>query len=120
MRLLAGSGVIAMHYIGMSAIEFPADIHWRPAFVAVSLLFAVLPACPALALSVKGRSILSALAAAGLLALSIVSLHFTGMAAMQLTPAPLDLHGGTLLSPTAWQPLSAPDRSPCSPSASRS
>ncbi|MFT4056046.1 MAG: EAL domain-containing protein [Novosphingobium sp.] len=97
--LLAGSGVIAMHYIGMSAIEFPADIRWRPGFVAASLVLAVLPACPALALSVKGRSIASALAAAGLLALSVISLHFTGMAAMQLTPAALDLHGGAMLSP---------------------
>lgn len=97
--LLAGSGIVAMHYIGMSAIEFPAEIHWRPGYVAASLAFAVLPACPALSLSVTGRSIASALAAAGLIALSIICLHFTGMAAMLLIPAQIDLHGGVLLSP---------------------
>ncbi|PNU06240.1 bifunctional diguanylate cyclase/phosphodiesterase [Novosphingobium guangzhouense] len=97
--VIAGSGISAMHYIGMSAIEFPAEINWRAGYVAVSILLAVAPAIPALTLSVKGRTIASAVPAAGLLALSIVGLHFTGMAAMELTPAPLDLRGGALLSP---------------------
>jgi diguanylate cyclase (GGDEF)-like protein/PAS domain S-box-containing protein len=96
--LLGGSGIAAMHYLGMSALELPATIHWRSGYVAASLVFAVLPAYPALALAVRGRSLRSGLLAALLMTLSVVLLHFVGMTAVRLVPAALDLRTGVLLS----------------------
>ncbi|WP_404477423.1 EAL domain-containing protein [Novosphingobium sp. BL-52-GroH] len=96
--LLGGCGIAAMHYIGMSALELPAQIHWRSGYVAVSLLFAVVPMYPALALAVGGRAIRSGVIAGLMMTLSIVLLHFVGMTAARLVPAPLDLRTGVLLS----------------------
>ncbi|HUD29168.1 MAG TPA: EAL domain-containing protein, partial [Novosphingobium sp.] len=97
--LLGGGGIAAMHYIGMSALELPADIRWDRDYVAASLLFAVIPAYPGLALAVGGRSVRSGIAAGLLMTLSIVLLHFTGMTAVRLIPAPLDMRTGILMSP---------------------
>lgn len=97
--VLGGGGIAAMHYIGMSALELPAEMHWSKGYVVASLVFAVLPSYPALALAVRGRTLRSGVAAGLLMTLAIVLLHFTGMAALRLTPAPLDLRNGVLLSP---------------------
>jgi diguanylate cyclase (GGDEF)-like protein/PAS domain S-box-containing protein len=97
--LLGGGGIAAMHYVGMSALEIPADIRWSRGYVALSLLFAVVPTYPALALAVRGRSVRSGIAAGLMMTLSIVLLHFTGMTAVKLIPAPLDLRTGVLMSP---------------------
>ncbi len=98
--LLSGGGVAVMHYCGMSALELPAHIRWRGDYVAASLAFAVLLTYPALALAIHGRSRLSGIVAALLMALSVVLLHFTGMAAVTLIPARLDLGTSVILSPT--------------------
>ncbi|RZK02319.1 MAG: EAL domain-containing protein [Novosphingobium sp.] len=97
--LLSGGGVAAMHYLGMSALELPAEITWRSGYVALSLVFAVLPMYPALAFAVGGRSVRSGVAAGLLMTLSIVLLHFTAMTAVVLVPAPLDARTAMLLSP---------------------
>ncbi|HEX8055741.1 MAG TPA: diguanylate cyclase [Novosphingobium sp.] len=97
--LLGGGGIAAMHYLGMSALELPAEIHWRGDYVAASLIFAVAPMYPALALAVRERGARSGIAAGILMTLSIVLLHFTGMTAVILVPAPLDARTATLLSP---------------------
>lgn len=97
--VLGGGGVAAMHYIGMSAMELPATIIWNPAYVVVSVLLAIALAYPALVLAVRGRSVRSGVAAGLAMTLSIVLLHFTGMAAVRLVPAPLPTRTGVLLSP---------------------
>ncbi|MEE4453111.1 EAL domain-containing protein [Novosphingobium resinovorum] len=96
--VLGGGGIAGMHYIGMSALEIPAEMHWRAGYVAASLLFAILPGYPALRLAVRGHSLRSGLGASLLLALSVLLLHFTGMAGMQLTAAPLGRPDDVLLS----------------------
>ena len=96
--LLSGGGIAAMHYIGMKALELPADLRWRPEYVAASIIFAVVPAYPALMLAVRGYRWGTGIAAGLLLALSILLLHFTGMAGLVLTPAQLPLKSGILLS----------------------
>ncbi|WP_159982317.1 MULTISPECIES: EAL domain-containing protein [unclassified Novosphingobium] len=96
--LLGGGGIAAMHYLGMSALELPAQIHWRSGYVVASLFFVVLPTYPALALAVRGRTMRGGIAAGLLLTLSVVLLHFIGMTAVQLVPASLDMRTGVLLS----------------------
>jgi len=95
---LGGGGIAAMHYIGMSALELPVRIRWDSAYVAVSLLLAVLPIYPALALAVGGRSVGSGLVAGLCITLSVGLVHFVGMAGVHLVPGPPDLRTGVLLS----------------------
>ena len=97
--LLVGGGIATMHYVGMSAVEFPGTFSWRIGYVALSLLFAVLPIYPALTLALDGGRLSRGVAAAGLMTLAIVLLHFTAMTALQIIPIPGDEVPGMLLSP---------------------
>lgn len=93
--IISGSGFAAMHYIGMAALEMPAEIRWRAGYVALSCALAILPLFPAMFLAAARRSAASAAVAVFLLTLAILGLHFGGMTAIQLVPAPM--HAGALL-----------------------
>lgn len=86
-----GCAISAMHYIGMQAYENEGIVAWDMAYVAssvaVSVSFAVLSA----AASAERRPWL----AAGFLAVAIVGLHFSGMAAFVFDAADT---GGTALA----------------------
>jgi diguanylate cyclase (GGDEF)-like protein/PAS domain S-box-containing protein len=96
--LLAGSGVAAMHYIGMAALEMRATIDWRWSYVLLSLLLAVLPLHPALRLATQRTERGSGIAAVLLMACAVVGLHFSGMTAIRLIPARIDAQAA-LISP---------------------
>jgi signal transduction histidine kinase len=77
-----------MHYIGTAALLVPADFHWDPVYVTASIVAGV--GLAGLALSVAGsmHSLRSMTLGGLLLALAIVSLHFTAMTALTLSPNP--------------------------------
>jgi PAS domain S-box-containing protein len=85
--LLMGSGICAMHYSGMSAIEITPNIAYDPLLVAVSVLIAAAASFAALWLAFTLRSgdswhmLAARLAAAGLMGAAISGMHYTGMAA---------------------------------------
>lgn len=83
---IVGVGIAAMHYAGMAALEVPAVRHWDPTFVTASIAIGLLGASAAIAGLERGR--LGRPAAAGLLAVAICGLHFTGMAAFSLHADP--------------------------------
>ena len=85
---MLGLSTVAMHYTGISGLRFPGHVGLNPIFVALSVVFSVALATPAIAVALGegGRS--RRYGAAALFALSVVSLHFTGMAAVTLTPDP--------------------------------
>ncbi|WP_237709182.1 EAL domain-containing protein [Sphingomonas elodea] len=94
--LTAMTGIGLMHYIGMAALEMPARIRWNIGYVALSILLGAIPFVPALTLAVRRSSVRSGLAAACLMAVAVVSLHFTGMTAIQLIPWQREIAGGNL------------------------
>jgi diguanylate cyclase (GGDEF)-like protein len=81
--LLLGGAVCAMHYIGMFAYKVDGLLIWNPRYVAVSILFAGLFAVAAMLSEGRGRSLIALLS----LTLCILSLHFTGMAALEVIPS---------------------------------
>ncbi|GHD59491.1 hypothetical protein GCM10017083_43760 [Thalassobaculum fulvum] len=83
---IVGIGIATMHYTGMAALEVPAVRHWDPAYVIGSIAVGLLGASAAIAGLVRGR--LGRPGAAGLLAMAICGLHFTGMAAFSLQADP--------------------------------
>lgn len=93
-----------MHYIGMAALEMPAEIRWRAGYVALSCALAILPLFPAMFLAAARRSAASAALAAALMTLAILGLHFGGMTAIQLVPAPMQV-GAMLISPRVLSAL---------------
>jgi signal transduction histidine kinase/CheY-like chemotaxis protein len=98
---LAISGVAAMHFLGVAALELPGLIVWQGGLVAAAVLGAVALASASAAF-LYGRASWRRFAAGGCGALSVVVLHFGAMAAMSLEPrlgtevAPWTLSAGVM------------------------
>ena len=101
--VIAVAGVGAMHYLGMAAIKGPAHISWDPGLVAASLGAAMIIGGLTSFLYRRGRWTNLLLTATGL-SLTVLVLHFVGMAAMIVTPDPAVLHDHGL-SPAAMRVL---------------
>jgi diguanylate cyclase (GGDEF)-like protein/PAS domain S-box-containing protein len=98
---VVGLGVACMHCLGMSALELPGRIAWAGDLVVASIVLGVAFAAPAVALARRDVRPLSAAAAAVLLTLAIVSLHFTAMGAARIVPDPARVIDSLMLSPDA-------------------
>ena len=100
---IIGAGIGMMHYVGMWALIVPGSLQWDPALVAVSLITgAVLASIAMVAFhAVNGRR--APWIAAGLFALAICGLHFTGMGAVTIVPdasvfiQPSPIHGSLMV-----------------------
>ncbi len=83
---MVGLAVAAMHYTGMMAYHVAGIVDWDSAYVAASVALSVVFSAVALGQTVRRPHRLSELAGIALLVLAIVSLHFTAMAAVSVTP----------------------------------
>ena len=90
-----GSGIAAMHYIGMDAMRLPAMCSYSPVFVAVSVVLAIVISFVALWRVFALRSVAdwnhSRVINAVILGAAIPVMHYVGMAAAHFRPAPLPL-----------------------------
>src|SRR5579871_1823588 len=96
--LLMGSGIAAMHYIGMEAMRLPAMCHYSVPLVALSVVLAMVISLVALWLTFHLRNETRAmgwrkLASASLMGAAIPVMHYTGMEAVTFNPMtmPVDL-----------------------------
>jgi diguanylate cyclase (GGDEF)-like protein/PAS domain S-box-containing protein len=106
--LLIGAGITSMHYIGMSAVELPGTIHWDAAYVAASVACAGLFGALALLACMRPQPRMRDRALATvLMALGVVSLHFTAMAAVTIEPGLMPVSDDTLISTGLMVPLIA-------------
>ena len=96
---LLGLSIAGMHYAGVAAMRLPGSMALDRAEMAVSVLISVGFATLALARSDKLKALARRAEVSGWLALAICGLHFTGMAALSITPGPGPAQplGGTVL-----------------------
>lgn len=90
--LVMGSGIAAMHYIGMAAMRLSASHRYDPALLSASVVIAVVVSWVALVLTFKVRdeSVKSRPLKIGsglLMGSAIPLMHYTGMAAVRFEPA---------------------------------
>ena len=87
--ILTGGGVLAMHYTGMHGMHVAGRMHYNLTLVAASAIIAVVAATVALwfTVSVRGWSRISG--AAGIMAVAVCGMHYTGMAAMSVELDPV-------------------------------
>ncbi len=89
---LMGSGIGAMHYIGMAAMRVPAKMHYDYFIIALSVVFAVILSSISLATAnyVKGYLQREELKLGGsfLMGTAISGLHYIGMAAVSFVLTP--------------------------------
>ncbi|MCP3388439.1 EAL domain-containing protein [Bradyrhizobium sp. CCGB12] len=104
---IVGTGVAAMHYTGMAALEVPAQVHWIGSTVAASVLFGIVFAACALFIAARRDDLSHALTATTLLTVAIVAHHFTAMGAVLLTPDPTLAISGLSIPPASLSFLTA-------------
>ena len=85
---LVGVAIAAMHYMGMFAYRVEGLVQWSPSLVALSLATAVGGGVATAHLARHWSKGPRRHAATGALVAAIVSLHFLGMAAFEVTPMP--------------------------------
>lgn len=83
---IAGAGIGAMHYAGMAALRIAAEVAYDPIAVALSVAIGVVLGACAFYVRENRLDLRGGVYAALVFALAIVSLHFTGMSAVTLTP----------------------------------
>ncbi len=89
--VLMGSGIAAMHYIGMEAMRLPAMCHYSTGLVVLSVILAILISMLALRLTFRLRADATVngwrkLSGAVLMGVAIPVMHYTGMAAVSFVP----------------------------------
>lgn len=84
--LLAGAGVVVMHYSGMAGMRMPgASVSYDPWLVAASVAIAIIAATAAFWLAFRTRKTWERLVAAVVMGFAIAGMHYTGMAAATFT-----------------------------------
>src|SRR6201995_1447762 len=81
---IVGLAISAMHYTGILAYRVAGIVSWSSSTLTTSIVLAVLFSALALHIAVRHRSSRGLHLATVALVVSIVSLHFTGMAAFHV------------------------------------
>ncbi len=82
------TGIWAMHFVGMIAVQLPMPLAYSPSITFASYLFSIMGSIYAMALiSVKKKTANHQLRASVLLAIAICIMHYSGMASMRMQPA---------------------------------
>src|SRR5258708_29172 len=85
--LAMGIGIWSMHFVGMLALSLPIEITYDVGITLLSLLIAVVVSTSALHIAGRERVASVALAAAGIaMGIGIGSMHYVGMAAIEIAP----------------------------------
>lgn len=93
-----GTGVVVMHYMGMSALRIAGEIAYRPELFTASIVIALTAATVALWLAANLTLLWQRAAAAIVMAIAICGMHYTGMTGVVLTAAPVVTPHETLVS----------------------
>ncbi|WP_424982480.1 bifunctional diguanylate cyclase/phosphodiesterase [Maritalea sp. S77] len=91
-----GLAISAMHYMGMTAFSARALLAWDMNYVVASVLLAVVLGALTFTFMDKLRGAKSIAIGSGVMVLAIVSLHFTGMAALEISPLAPDAADATV------------------------
>lgn len=83
-----GLGIVAMHYIGMAAMQMAAELTYHPLWLGISVVIAVGAATAALWLASRDRHPAERVGAAVLMGIAIAGMHFSGMRAAIFTMLP--------------------------------
>ena len=81
-----GIAITSMHYCGMMAIAVNGTIEWNVWFIGLSILLSIVFGLLAFSEIDQSRTSRGIIIGAGLIALAIVALHFTGMVALSISP----------------------------------
>lgn len=99
---IAGIAIAVMHYTGMMAYRVQGIVSWDRGYLLASIVLSVVLSALAIHLITKKHLRAYRSLSAAVLFLAIISLHFTGMTAFQVTPLLVD---NSFSNPAAMQAL---------------
>lgn len=82
--VIAGAGIIAMHYAGIHAMNVHGRIHHDPLYVALACAVALVAATTALWCASRLRGLRAISAASVVMAVTATSMHYTGMVGVRV------------------------------------
>lgn len=99
---IAGIAIAVMHYTGMMAYRVQGIVSWDRGYLFASIVLSVVLSALAIHLVTRKNARVYRVLSAAVFFLAIVSLHFTGMTAFQVTPLLVD---NSFSNPAAMQAL---------------
>lgn len=96
---ITGLGVATMHYTGMEAMVMAADMSYDSTLVAASIAIAIVAATAALWLAFNLDGTRQMIGASFIMGLAVCGMHYTGMAAMTMTPNGSHVHVESSVAP---------------------
>ncbi len=90
---IIGVGVAGMHYMGIWAMRMPDTMGFSPVLVILSVIIAMVAGTAALWAATRLSGLRATLIASLIMGVAVSGMHYTGMAALHLYPAP---NGGML------------------------
>ncbi len=84
--IITGLGVATMHYTGMEAMVMAADMTYDSTLFNISIVIALVAATAALWLAFNTESGWQMFGASIVMGIAVCGMHYTGMAAMEMTP----------------------------------
>lgn len=89
---IAGTGVIAMHYLGMYSMNVHGEIHHDPLYVALACAIALVAATVSLWFASRLRGFAAITAASVAMAVAVTTMHYTGMMGVHFTEPHFSRH----------------------------
>jgi NO-binding membrane sensor protein with MHYT domain len=93
--VIIGLGAASMHYMGMTAMEMPDAVHYNATLVALSVVIACVAGTAALWAGTRVRGVLSTIGASLIMGVAVSGMHYTGMAAMRVSPGSMSAMSGS-------------------------
>jgi NO-binding membrane sensor protein with MHYT domain len=90
--VIAGAGVVAMHYLGMYSMNVHGEIHHDPLYVALSCAVALVAATVSLWFASRLRGLAAITAASVTMAVAVTAMHYTGMMGVHVTEPRFSRH----------------------------
>lgn len=97
--VIVGIGVATMHYLGMAAMSMPDSMHYNMPLFVLSVVIAIVAGTAALWAGTRVRSVRATIGASLIMGVAVSGMHYTGMAAMHLSPGSMpSMSGSTTVS----------------------
>jgi NO-binding membrane sensor protein with MHYT domain len=93
--LIVGIGVACMHYLGMAAMSMPDSMHYNAPLFILSVVIAIVAGTAALWIGTQVRSVPVTIGASLIMGIAVTGMHYTGMAAMQVSHGTMSSMAGS-------------------------
>jgi NO-binding membrane sensor protein with MHYT domain len=93
--VIVGIGVASMHYLGMAAMSMPDSMHYNMPLFILSVVIAIVAGTAALWAGTQVRSVRVTIGASLIMGVAVSGMHYTGMAAMQVSRGTMSSMAGS-------------------------